>query len=53
MWGKANYFALNSSYSNNYAFKDEDGSRKMFMALVTLGKDIKMQPDRNLRQPPN
>ena len=42
MWGKANYFALNSSYSNNYAFKYEDGSRKMFMALVTLGKDIKM-----------
>ena len=25
----------------------------MFMALVTLGKEIKLQSDRTLRQPPN
>jgi Poly(ADP-ribose) polymerase catalytic domain len=53
MWGRANYFAKNSSYSNNYAYKYADGSRKMFMALVTLGKEIKMQSDKTLRQPPN
>jgi hypothetical protein len=40
MWGKAIYFACNSSYSNNYAHKYADGQRKMFMASVTLGKEI-------------
>jgi hypothetical protein len=53
MWGKAIYFAFNSSYSNNYASKYEDGKRKMLMASVTLGKEITMQSDISLKQPPN
>ena len=27
MWGKAIYFAVNSSYSNNYSFKLPNGER--------------------------
>lgn len=38
-WGRANYFAFNSSYSNDYAYV-QNGERKMFMARVTLGKEI-------------
>jgi len=36
MWGQAVYFAVNSSYSNNYSFKGA-GGRQMFMANVLLG----------------
>ena len=38
MWGFANYFAKNSSYSNNYAFTATgNGTRQMFCAKVLIG----------------
>ena len=52
MWGKAIYFAYNSSYSNAYATKLPNGSKQMFMATVLIGKEITMNPDRSLREPP-
>ena len=52
MWGKAIYFAYNSSYSNSYTSKLPDGSRQMFMAQVLIGKEIVMNPDRTLKEPP-
>jgi hypothetical protein len=43
LWGKANYFAFKSSYSNaNYAYITENGHKQMFMALVNVGKAIEL-----------
>ncbi len=53
MWGKANYFAYNSSYSNNYSSSLPTGQKQMFMATVIIGNTIVLQPDKSLRQPPN
>lgn len=52
MWGVACYFAMNSAYSNSYAFRAPNGERQMFQAKVNVGKYIEMQPDRNLKMPP-
>jgi hypothetical protein len=52
MWGKAIYFAYNSSYSNSYASSLPNGSKQMFMATVLIGKEIELNPDRTLREPP-
>ena len=53
MWGKANYFAYNISYSNGYSSQLPTGQRQMFMASVIVGKEVVLQPDGNLRVPPN
>ena len=37
MWGRAIYFAVNSSYSNAYSYRCPNGDRQMFMATVNLG----------------
>jgi hypothetical protein len=53
MWGFANYFAMNSSYSNHYAFKDTaNGTRQIFCAKVLIGKTSLLGPDQNLKIPP-
>jgi len=53
MWGRANYFAVNSQYSNAYAFRVPGLEvRQMFMASVIIGKPAKLNPDRSLREPP-
>ena len=52
MWGKGNYFAVNSKYSNNYAFKASGGAKKMFAAWVLTGNSICLPSDRKLVQPP-
>ena len=51
MWGQANYFAVNASYSHNYAFI-KDGVRVIFLARVLTGDSCRMDPNRNLRIPP-
>ena len=51
MWGQANYFAVNASYSDDYAFV-QDGLRAIFLVSVLTGKSFKMEPDRSLRIPP-
>ena len=52
MWGKGNYFAVNSSYSNRYAFRASGGLRKMFAAWVLTGNSKCLPSDRQLVQPP-
>jgi hypothetical protein len=52
MWGKANYFAYDSKYSDLYATVLPDGLRQMLMAKVIIGKTIEMQPTKTLRTPP-
>ena len=41
MWGRGNYFAVNSSYSDNYKSTLKDGSFQMFYARVIIGNTIK------------
>ena len=53
MWGHANYFAKNSSYSNSYAFNGTgNGTRQMFCAKVLIGKPCVQGPDNTLKRPP-
>ena len=52
MWGRGNYFAVNSLYSNSYAFKTNAGTRKMFAAWVLTGNSVNLGPDGSLTKPP-
>ena len=51
MWGQANYFAVDASYSHCYAFVRSD-VREMFLAKVLTGDSVKLEPDSSLRLPP-
>ena len=47
MWGKGNYFAVNASYSNSYAFCSASAvmpCKKMLAAWVLTGKSFYSQP---------
>ena len=52
MWGRGNYFAVNSSYSNAYAHVEPGGVRQMLVANVLTGHSYQCQPDKTLTQPP-
>ena len=53
MWGQANYFAVNASYSNNYAHSNIiSGQREMFLAKVLTGDSHASSPNSSLRMPP-
>ena len=43
VYGEGSYFALNSSYSDNYAKQDSKGSKFMFVAKVLVGSYTKGQ----------
>ena len=51
MWGRGNYFAVNSCYSNGYVFST-GGVQKMFTAWVLTGNSVFLPPDRSLTKPP-
>ena len=51
LWGRGNYFAVNSSYSNSYAFKTRE-VKKMFAAWVLTGNSVYLPSNRSLRKPP-
>ena len=40
MWGQANYFAVNASYSDNYAYQTPDGYKEMFLVKVLTGDSL-------------
>ena len=52
MWGQANYFAKNASYSHSYAHSTSDGSREMFFVKVLAGDSCECSSDSSLRKPP-
>ena len=52
LWGNGNYFAVNASYSHNYAHHLSAGTRQMFLAKVLTGYSVKLNSDRSLRMPP-
>lgn len=51
VWGRGNYFAKNSSYSDGYAYTDM-GMKKMFAAWVLTGICYDSPPNRKLIKPP-
>ena len=52
MWGQANYFAVNASYSNRYAYQTLNGCKEMFLVKVLTGESFSCPSNRALRKPP-
>jgi len=52
LWGIAIYFAVNASYSVNYASTTPEGYKQMFMPRVLVGDSVKSKQDDSLRKPP-
>ena len=52
MWGQANYFAVNASYSNNYAHTLTNSQKQMFLVKVLTGASYNCSPNSTLRMPP-
>ena len=52
MWGQANYFAVNASYSHGYAHPTNDGYREMFLVKVLTGDAYDCPSTPSLRKPP-
>ena len=52
MWGRGNHFAVNSSYSDSYAFRTNSGAKQMFAVWVLTGNSIFLPPNMTLVQPP-
>ena len=62
MWGMANYFAMNASYSDAYAYTSparpslfggsSHDQKEIFLAKVLTGDSYKCLPDKTLRMPP-
>ena len=52
MWGQANYFAVNASYSNNYAHTLPNKQKQMFLVKVLTGASYNCSPNSTLRMPP-
>lgn len=51
-WGEGNYFAVNASYSNNYAHPIGHNRKQMLLASVLTGYPYPSPSNVNLRKPP-
>lgn len=51
-YGFGIYFADNSNYCLEYAYKTPQNEYQMMMAFVIVGESISMNPDKSLRMPP-
>ena len=51
LWGLANYFAVNASYSDQYAHR-ASGCREMFLVKVLTGDSYNCSSNVSLRKPP-
>ena len=52
MWGQANYFAADASYSNAYACEKTNGNKELLLAKVLTGDSYTCRSDPTLRMPP-
>lgn len=52
MWGQGTYYAVNSSYSVNYAHPLANGDAQMFCCSVIVGDFVRLPADSSLRKPP-
>ena len=50
--GRANYFAVNASYSNDYAHTRSDWTKEMFVVKVLTGDSYQCSSDPSIRLPP-
>ena len=51
MWGRGNYFAVNASYSNSYAYHSANGVKKMLVAWVLTGVSYHCTPQHYTKPP--
>ena len=51
MWGEGTYFAVNASYSDNYAY-NQCGRTQMILATVLTGETCHCPPNQSLKKPP-
>ena len=51
VWGTGTYFAVNASYSNNYAYTT-GAKKQMILAKVLTGETCQCNPDSSLKKPP-
>ena len=51
MWGRATYFAVNASYSKDYA-SSEGGVNQFFLARVLIGDHVELPATQALLMPP-
>ena len=51
MWGTGTYFAVNASYSDNYAYRSS-GAKQLILAKVLTGETYRSVPDSSLKKPP-
>ena len=51
MWGTGTYFAVNASYSDNYAFCSA-GAKQLILAKVLTGETYQCSPNPELKKPP-
>lgn len=55
MWGRGCYFAVNASYSHDYAYATRQHRTKyhqMFLAHVLTGDSADLEPNRSIIKPP-
>ena len=52
MWGRGNYFAVNASYSDGYAYCCNGRLKKLILAQVLTGITYFCQPQHTLTMPP-
>ena len=52
MWGMGNYFAVNASYSHDYAHTLARGYLQIFLVRVVVGASYNCPSNRSLRMPP-
>jgi len=52
MWGRGLYFAVNSSYSDDYAHPSIVGTKLFMLCRVMVGDTIKQDSDRSIRKAP-
>ena len=51
MWGRGCYFAVNASYSNNYAHPRPQNYKQMLLASVIIGECESRTPDHLIKRP--
>ena len=52
MWGRAVYFAVNASYSNEYAHRFQNNTKELLYCKVIVGNAYECLPDNKIRNPP-
>lgn len=52
LWGRGNYFAVNSSYSHGYAHQCPTGQHQMLIAYVLTGYSVTCKQDGSITKPP-